>query len=134
DPLVLAEHGIDPGRGGAAIGQFLDDLREQAEAALQPTKAAWLQDLEDPGVVVFGDRLWRHASFGGSDRGALGEARDQGAGAAEQLPLRVGQVAVVGEKAREIASGHLVLPPLTASDRRGGARAASGNSSLARGR
>ena len=62
DPLVLAEHGIDPGRGGAAIGQFLDNLREQAEAALQPAKPPGLQDLKDAGVVVFGDRLGGHAA------------------------------------------------------------------------
>ena len=68
--------------------------------------------------MVFGNRLGRHVTFGGRGRGALGEVRDQGAGAAEQLPLILGQVAVVGEKAREIAGGHLVLPPLTASDRR----------------
>ena len=67
--------------------------------------------------MVFGDRLGRHVSFSGRDRGALGEARDQGAGAAEQLPLILGQVAVVGEKVRDVAGGHLVLPPLTASDR-----------------
>src|SRR5205823_4283839 len=66
DPLVLAEHGIDPGRGGAAIGQFLDNLREQAEAALQPAEPLRLQDLQDAGLVVFGDRLGRHVAAGAS--------------------------------------------------------------------
>ena len=35
DPLVLGQDRVDPGRGGAALGQFLDDPREEAEPALQ---------------------------------------------------------------------------------------------------
>jgi len=69
---MLAEDGIDPGRRGAAIGQFFDNLRKQAEAALQAAKAPGLQDLQDTGLVVFRDRLGRDIAGGGRCGGALG--------------------------------------------------------------
>jgi hypothetical protein len=117
DPLVLGQYGIDPGRGGAAIGQLLDDLREQAEAALQAAEPLRLQELQDAGRVVFSDRLGRHVAGRRGGRSALGEKRDQRPGAAKQLPLVLGEMAVVAEKAREVAGVHCLRPPLTGSGR-----------------
>ena len=36
---MLGQHRVDPGGRGAAIGQLLDDLREQAEPSLPAAEA-----------------------------------------------------------------------------------------------
>ena len=42
DPLVLGQHRVDPGAGGATFRQDLDDAREHAERLLQTAEAARL--------------------------------------------------------------------------------------------
>ena len=81
DPLVLGQHRIDPARRGAAPAQLLGDAGEQAEPSLHAAEAARLQDPQDAGIVILGDRFGRQLARGGRRRGALGEARDQNAGA-----------------------------------------------------
>jgi hypothetical protein len=96
DPLMLGEHRIDPGRRRAAIGQLLDDPREQAEPALHAAEAPRLQDAQDAGRVILGDRLGRQLPGCGGGRRALGEKRDQCPRALQHHPLVVGLAAVLG--------------------------------------
>ena len=77
DPLVLAQHGIDPGGRGAALGEDLDDAREQAEPQLMAAELAWLQDAQYAGAVKVRDGFRRHVARGGGRRGAFGERGDQ---------------------------------------------------------
>ena len=92
---MLGQDGVDPGRGGAAEGQFLDDPREQAEAAFETAEAARLQDAQNAGFVVLGDRLRRELPRRRGGRRAFGEARNQRPGALQQRALVLRQRAVV---------------------------------------
>ena len=98
DPLVLGQHRIDPAGRGAAPAQLLGDAGEQAEPSLHAAEAARLQDAQDAGIVILGDRFGRQLARGGRRRGALGEARDQNAGALQHGAFIVRQMAVVARR------------------------------------
>src|SRR5207244_7488915 len=98
DPLVLGQNGVDPGRGGAAIGQLLDDPREQAEPALQPAKPPRLQNAQNTGRVVLGDGFGWELPRRGGGRRPFAEARDQRSGTLQEGTLVLRQGAVVARE------------------------------------
>ncbi len=118
DPLMLGQHGVDPGRRGAAIGQFLDDPREQAEAPLPAAEAAGLQDAQDAASVIIGDGLVRHPACRSGFRGTLCECRDQPPRALQQGTLVVRQGAVVAGR-RNCGTFRHAWPLLMAARRNG---------------
>ena len=106
DPLVLGQHRINPGRGRATVGQFLDDPREQAEPALHAAKAVGLQDAQDAGIAIFGNRLDGQLPCRGCGWLALGEPRDQRPRSLEQRALHVRQGAVIPGRRNSDAACH----------------------------
>ncbi len=80
-PVVYANHAINPGGGHAALGQCHLHGVEHARIHFVATPALGLQYLEETCLLHLGDGFTRHHQcvFGGA--GALGQARNHGAGA-----------------------------------------------------
>jgi len=95
DPLMLGQHRVDPCRGGAAIGQLLDDPGKEAEPALLSAEAFGLQDAQDAGRVIFGDGLFRELPRRRGSRRALGEKRDQRPRALQHRAFFLREAAVI---------------------------------------
>jgi len=111
DPLVLGQHGIDPGRGCAAIGQLLDDAGEQAEPALRAAEALGLQDAQDAGLVVLGDGLGRQLPGRRRERRALGNPGDQRACLLQQRTVLIRQRAVIDQGGNPAVARHVLPHP-----------------------
>ncbi len=88
------------------MGQLLDDAREQAEPALHAAEPPRLQDAQNAGRPVLGDRLRRHRPRRRRCRRALGEKGDQRPRPLHDRALLLRQRAVVAGKRNRVAARH----------------------------
>ena len=65
DPLKLGQHAISPGAGGAALGEDLDGLEEEADGGLVAAEATGLEEAEEAGAAEVLDRFAGDVAGGG---------------------------------------------------------------------
>jgi hypothetical protein len=57
DPFEFRQHAVDPGAGGAAFREDIDDLEEDADRGLVAAETTRLQQTEDAGAAEIVDRF-----------------------------------------------------------------------------